>query len=38
MKAKKGYRRNKTKSPEVKNWFKRYFQKRTCRKFKNFLK
>jgi len=33
MTSKKGYKENKHR-PEYKNWWKRYFAKRTCRKIK----
>jgi hypothetical protein len=32
MKAKKGYRRDKTDSPGIGRWLKRYFGTRTCRR------
>lgn len=32
MKAKKGYKKQKTDSPSIGRWLKRYWEKNTCRK------
>lgn len=35
MKAKSGYRKQKSDSPAIGKWLKWYFEKKTCRKYKS---